>query len=400
MLVISGATSGRRPAGRAEPRSSSCSSRSIGSTMGTRDELDRLVRLCVERDVRPVIEAEIPLADARAAFEALAARRGLRQARADALRRARGRRRDLPRLLAPPGRRSRILRNAAGQTAPVHPVNTSAIRCASRRAACAARDMERGRARSRSTRAGGGRSRRSGRTSSPAGGDGSHRAAMARGAGDAGFSVHSARAALPPGQVAPPAARADRGARRAGGAARARRRAVARARAVLPARRRDRGHQPPLPHRPRARAGEDPHPRGGRGPPGRRLRPAGAVRRPQHAAPRVPGRPAADLRPRHERPPARGARRALGPRRARPDPRPRLDRRVPRAARLRGARGVVDVHRRPRRLAARPRARDGLEVLASAYAHDWRRAGLSDHSALVADLRSTRRVPSGGSSAT
>lgn len=28
----------------------------------------------------------------------------------------------------------------------------------------------------------------------------------------------------------------------------------------------------------------------------------------------------------------------------------------------------------------------GLEPVASAYAHDWRRAGLSDHSALVADL--------------
>ena len=28
----------------------------------------------------------------------------------------------------------------------------------------------------------------------------------------------------------------------------------------------------------------------------------------------------------------------------------------------------------------------GLRPLASAYAHDWRRAGLSDHSALVADL--------------
>ena len=31
---------------------------------------------------------------------------------------------------------------------------------------------------------------------------------------------------------------------------------------------------------------------------------------------------------------------------------------------------------------------DGLDVVASAYAHDWRRAGLSDHSALVADLAS------------
>jgi exonuclease III len=29
---------------------------------------------------------------------------------------------------------------------------------------------------------------------------------------------------------------------------------------------------------------------------------------------------------------------------------------------------------------------NGLEVVASAYAHDWRRAGLSDHSALVVDL--------------
>ena len=29
---------------------------------------------------------------------------------------------------------------------------------------------------------------------------------------------------------------------------------------------------------------------------------------------------------------------------------------------------------------------DGLRPVASAYAHDWRRAGLSDHSALVVDL--------------
>ena len=41
----------------------------IGSTMGTRDELERLVRLCVERDVRPVIEAEVPLPSARRAAE-------------------------------------------------------------------------------------------------------------------------------------------------------------------------------------------------------------------------------------------------------------------------------------------------------------------------------------------
>ena len=41
--------------------------------MGTRDELDRLVRLCVERDVRPVSRRALPMTDAREAFEALAA---------------------------------------------------------------------------------------------------------------------------------------------------------------------------------------------------------------------------------------------------------------------------------------------------------------------------------------
>ena len=30
---------------------------------------------------------------------------------------------------------------------------------------------------------------------------------------------------------------------------------------------------------------------------------------------------------------------------------------------------------------------DGLEVVAAAYAHEWRRAGLSDHSPLVVELR-------------
>ena len=45
----------------------------VGSTMGTRDELDRLVRLCVERGVRPVVERVLPMEDAREAFEALAA---------------------------------------------------------------------------------------------------------------------------------------------------------------------------------------------------------------------------------------------------------------------------------------------------------------------------------------
>jgi NADPH:quinone reductase-like Zn-dependent oxidoreductase len=43
----------------------------VGSTMGTRDELERLIRLCVDRDVRPVIHSTMPLADARDGFEAL-----------------------------------------------------------------------------------------------------------------------------------------------------------------------------------------------------------------------------------------------------------------------------------------------------------------------------------------
>jgi NADPH:quinone reductase-like Zn-dependent oxidoreductase len=43
----------------------------VGSTMGTREELERLLRLCVDRDVRPVIHSTMPLADARAGFEAM-----------------------------------------------------------------------------------------------------------------------------------------------------------------------------------------------------------------------------------------------------------------------------------------------------------------------------------------
>ena len=71
-LVISGATSGGDPPAGLN-RVFFLQLSVVGSTMGTRDELDRLVRLCVERDVRPLIEASIPMTDARSAFEALAA---------------------------------------------------------------------------------------------------------------------------------------------------------------------------------------------------------------------------------------------------------------------------------------------------------------------------------------
>jgi NADPH:quinone reductase-like Zn-dependent oxidoreductase len=43
----------------------------VGSTMGTRDELERLLRFCVERDVRPAIHMTLPLEQAREGFEAM-----------------------------------------------------------------------------------------------------------------------------------------------------------------------------------------------------------------------------------------------------------------------------------------------------------------------------------------
>ncbi|HWD70249.1 MAG TPA: zinc-binding dehydrogenase [Solirubrobacteraceae bacterium] len=45
--------------------------RVVGSTMGTRDELERLMRMLVQRDIRPSIGATLPLTDARAGFEAM-----------------------------------------------------------------------------------------------------------------------------------------------------------------------------------------------------------------------------------------------------------------------------------------------------------------------------------------
>lgn len=45
----------------------------VGSTMGTVTELQRLVRFCIERNVRPPIHAALPLTEARAGFDALLA---------------------------------------------------------------------------------------------------------------------------------------------------------------------------------------------------------------------------------------------------------------------------------------------------------------------------------------
>jgi NADPH:quinone reductase-like Zn-dependent oxidoreductase len=45
----------------------------VGSTMGTRDELERLIRFCVQRGVRPAIHTTMPLRDARQGFETMLA---------------------------------------------------------------------------------------------------------------------------------------------------------------------------------------------------------------------------------------------------------------------------------------------------------------------------------------
>jgi NADPH:quinone reductase-like Zn-dependent oxidoreductase len=69
-VVISGATSG--DAAPAElTRIFFLQLSVVGSTMGTREELSRLIRLCVEKGVRPVIDRTLPLAEAREGFAAM-----------------------------------------------------------------------------------------------------------------------------------------------------------------------------------------------------------------------------------------------------------------------------------------------------------------------------------------
>jgi NADPH:quinone reductase-like Zn-dependent oxidoreductase len=69
-LVVSGATSGDGPPAELT-RVFFLQLSVIGSTMGTRDELERLIRFCLERDIRPAIHATMPLADARDGFAAM-----------------------------------------------------------------------------------------------------------------------------------------------------------------------------------------------------------------------------------------------------------------------------------------------------------------------------------------
>jgi NADPH:quinone reductase-like Zn-dependent oxidoreductase len=69
-LVVSGATSGQAPPAELN-RVFFLQLSVIGSTMGTRDELHRLIRFCLEREIRPAVHATMPLADAREGFQAM-----------------------------------------------------------------------------------------------------------------------------------------------------------------------------------------------------------------------------------------------------------------------------------------------------------------------------------------
>jgi NADPH:quinone reductase-like Zn-dependent oxidoreductase len=71
-IVISGATSGPNPDATELNRIFFQQLRVIGSTMGTRDELVRLMRFCEQTGVRPVIDTVLPLKDAREGFARMA----------------------------------------------------------------------------------------------------------------------------------------------------------------------------------------------------------------------------------------------------------------------------------------------------------------------------------------
>ena len=70
-LVVAGATSGFDPPSELQ-RVFFLQLRVVGSTMGTRNELEQLARLLDTSGVRPLIDRELPLADAREGFAAMA----------------------------------------------------------------------------------------------------------------------------------------------------------------------------------------------------------------------------------------------------------------------------------------------------------------------------------------
>ncbi len=67
-IVISGATSGDAPSKAELTRIFFKQLRVVGSTMGSREELERLARFVTQRGIEPVVDAVLPLADARAGF--------------------------------------------------------------------------------------------------------------------------------------------------------------------------------------------------------------------------------------------------------------------------------------------------------------------------------------------
>ena len=70
-LVVSGATSGQAPSAELN-RLFFLQLNVLGSTMGTRDELQRLARFCVDARVRPLIHSTLPLDQAADGFAAMA----------------------------------------------------------------------------------------------------------------------------------------------------------------------------------------------------------------------------------------------------------------------------------------------------------------------------------------
>ncbi|MGN6634100.1 MAG: zinc-binding dehydrogenase [Oryzihumus sp.] len=72
-VVISGATSGDAPAKAELTKIYFRQLRVIGSTMGNRQELERLARLVDSRGITPAVDSEYALADARGGFEKMVA---------------------------------------------------------------------------------------------------------------------------------------------------------------------------------------------------------------------------------------------------------------------------------------------------------------------------------------
>jgi NADPH:quinone reductase-like Zn-dependent oxidoreductase len=71
-IVVCGSTSGQAPSAELQ-RVFFLQLNIVGSTMGTRQELAQLARLCETTGIRPEIDRVLPLADARDGFAALAA---------------------------------------------------------------------------------------------------------------------------------------------------------------------------------------------------------------------------------------------------------------------------------------------------------------------------------------